>query len=305
MLRAPLIGAACVLETVPPSRTALAALITRTGLNVLQASPGQLRGLLATDAPPAVNTPDRAQPDSKSPEHLRLVCTTGAFIEPEEIARVAATFSSEVHWVYGATETGIVAHLISSPAITETPVGGKLRLTHGVQASACDTLGQPLPSGAPGRLRVRSPWCFAQYAHNPEASAAVFKDGWFYTDDYGAVAADGALSLLGRVDDVINFGGVKVRPRELEQALLSHPGIQDAAILAYPDAVAGEIPVAFVVFRQAVPMGELRAYLEQRLDRWHVPQGLVVTREIPRNGDGKPQKERLKEAYERLGRGQA
>lgn len=314
VLRAHGIGAACVLEPIPPSRAALADLIHATGLTVLQASPGQLRSLLATDAPPA-----RTPPNKTPPDHLRLVCTTGAFIEPEEIARVGATFGAEVHWVYGATETGIVAHLVSpawpssdsreaaadgtpGPAV-KTPAASPLRLAAGVEAVACDAHGQPLPGGASGRLRIRSPWSFTAYAHNAEASAAVFKDGWFYTDDFGRVTSEGQLTLLGRVDDVINFGGVKVRPRELEQALLSHPGIQDAAILAYPDAVAGEIPVAFVVFRQPVPMVELRAYLEQRLDRWHVPQGLVVTREIPRNGDGKPQRERLKEAYERLGQG--
>ncbi len=301
VLRAHLIGAACVLEAVPTSRTALAELIRSTGLNVLQASPGQLRGLLATPAPQPTAPLAPARPARVMPYKLRLVCTTGAFIEPEEIARVAATFDAQVHWVYGATETGIVAHLAS---FNDAKPGDKLFLASAVQASACDAYGQPLPSGAPGRLRIRSPWSFTAYAHNPEASAAVFRDGWFYSDDYGAVSADGQLTLLGRMDDVINFGGVKVRPRDLEQALLSHPCIQDAAILAYPDKVAGEIPVAFVVFRQNVPMGELRAYLEQRLDRWHVPQGLVVTREIPRNGDGKPQRERLKEAYERLGRGQ-
>ena len=135
------------------------------------------------------------------------------------------------------------------------------------------------------------------YAGNIEATAECFRDGWFQTSDFGSFDAAGRLKLGGRIDDAINFGGAKIQPLDVERELEAHPAVADAALVGVRDAMAGEIPVAFVVLRRPISTAELRAFLADRLDQWQIPAALVAIGEIPRNPEGKILRGRLRDAY--------
>ena len=116
-----------------------------------------------------------------------------------------------------------------------------------------DEDGRPLPPGSIGEVRVRSPFAAREYVGDPDTTSRAHRDGWFHLGDTGHLDADGFLYLAGRVDDRINVGGNKLYPFEIEEALLSHPDVADAAAVGIPSARHQEVPVAAVVLRRAQP----------------------------------------------------
>ncbi len=145
--------------------------------------------------------------------------------------------------------------------------------------------------GDSGRVRLRGPMRATGYLGAPPNDTTSFTpDGWFVTDDVGRFAADGSLEVLGRVDAVINTGGVKVDPTIVETLLRDHPAVLDAAVLAAPDTEWGERVVAIVVPRDptAPPtLDVLRAHVSATLPPAHAPRELVITERIVRDGLGK------------------
>jgi o-succinylbenzoate---CoA ligase len=136
-----------------------------------------------------------------------------------------------------------------------------------------------------GELLVRGPMV---------APGAIADDGWLHTGDRGRVDADGTLHVEGRIKDTIVTGGENVAAPEVEEALLAHPGVEDAAVVGRPDEEWGEAVVAYVVARDGVTDEELRAHCRERLAGFKVPRAFVRTGEIPRTASGKALKGRLK-----------
>lgn len=295
VFRALCLGLSVVTEPFPETLAGLGELIDDLDVNCVAASPAQLRQLMTR--PPAASgaTPVATFPQG---QRLRVINVTGAYFAPEEVCQGRLHISPQLRFTYGAAETGVIASLAP-----EDPPDGKFSLMPGVQVQALDAHGQPLGPGLEGRLRIRAPWACNAYARNPEASALSFKDGWFYSTDTGFLDADGRLCLQGRADDAINLGGIKIYPRDVEAALLAHPEVQDAAVIAYPEPTVGEIPVAFVQFRRNLTkdtMPALRAWLTERLYQWQMPRGLVVMQTLPRTADGKLITEQLRETYRKM-----
>ena len=145
--------------------------------------------------------------------------------------------------------------------------------------------------GDSGRIRLRGPMRATGYlGASPDDATSFTPDGWFVTDDIGRFAPDGTLEVLGRVDAMINTGGVKVDPAIVETLLRDHPTVIDAAVLAAPDAEWGERVVAIVVPRDptAPPtLDALRAHVSATLPPTHAPRELVITEQIVRDGLGK------------------
>ena len=145
--------------------------------------------------------------------------------------------------------------------------------------------------GDSGRIRLRGPMRATGYlGSDPDDSARFTPDGWFVTDDLGRFAPDGSLEVLGRVDAMINTGGVKVDPTVVETLLRDHPAVIDTAVLAAPDTEWGERVVAIVVPRdQTAPptLDVLRAHVSATLPPTHAPRELVITERIVRDGLGK------------------
>jgi acyl-CoA synthetase (AMP-forming)/AMP-acid ligase II len=167
-------------------------------------------------------------------------------------------------------------------------------------------VGQPYPSvqlelvdpqESVGRVVVRSPMVMQGYWNRPDATAAILRaDGGLLTPDCGRIAADGSLHLLGRIDDIINSGGHKISPDEVEEVLASHPGVARVAVTAAPDpaGILGQVVRAIVVpTNAALTAEELIRHAAQRLEAYKVPAVVDFVAEIPSSVLGKPQRARL------------
>ena len=154
-----------------------------------------------------------------------------------------------------------------------------------------------LPPGVVGLLGFRAPWIPDRYVDNDKATTESFHEGWFYLGDLGSIDAEGRLSLHGRRDDVINFGGLKIQPQDVEPILLEHPDVEDAAVVAISHAMADEMPVALVVLRRPVTGEALTCFLRSRVDEGLLPTTFIEVPEIFRRADGKILRNRLLAEY--------
>jgi acyl-CoA synthetase (AMP-forming)/AMP-acid ligase II len=144
--------------------------------------------------------------------------------------------------------------------------------------------------GQVGEIALQSP-IFSGYWNNPEANEAAFIGGWFRTGDEGFMDADGNITLVGRVKEVINSGGAKVSPLEVEAVLMQHPDVKEAAVFGLKHPEVGETVAAAVV--GAVSERELRRFAAERLPFYKVPMRIVIVEAIPIGASGKVQRNRL------------
>ncbi len=150
-----------------------------------------------------------------------------------------------------------------------------------------------------GELQARGPWVAASYYQRPEEGERWTKDGWFRTGDVATIDAEGYVKIADRTRDLIKSGGEWISSVDLENALMGHPAVGEAAVIAVPHPHWGERPLAAVVLRegcQATP-AELREHLAQRFPKWQLPDAIVFVEEIPRTSVGKFQKSRLREKF--------
>ena len=214
-------------------------------------------------------------------------CLSGSAPLPVEVQRQFETLTgATVIEGYGLSET--------SPATHANPTQGERRpgsigvplpdtfqrivdLSDGVTELGVDQVGE---------LAVRGPQVMLGYYHQPEESAQVLRDGWFLTGDVARVDADGFAYLVDRKKDMINVGGLKVWPREVEEVLFQHPGVADAAAIGVPDPDFGEVVKAFVVRKPGPPVteGELIAYVRSRLAHYKAPRTVEFRDALPRSG---------------------
>lgn len=168
-----------------------------------------------------------------------------------------------------------------------------------VEIEVVDESGNALPWNGEdtGEYVMRAPTIAAQY-HDDARSAQSFRDGWFLTGDVGVIDPDGYVQLRDRVKDLIKSGGEWISSVELENALMAHPKVIEAAVVSVPDDRWLERPLACVVVREPVESGELATYLEERFARWWVPSEYVFLPEIPKTGVGKFDKKLLRVQFE-------
>lgn len=173
------------------------------------------------------------------------------------------------------------------------------------QVAIVDDDGQPQPPGTRGEVAVRS-WGVTQgYEKNPQATAEAFKNGWYLTGDIGVADAEGYVTLVDRKKDMIVSGGFNIYPAEVERELLSHPDVQEAAVIGVPDPDWGEAVKAVVELRAggAVSEAELIALCKDRLGSMRAPKSVEFRDELPRNATGKVLKREIRapfwEGYER------
>jgi len=172
------------------------------------------------------------------------------------------------------------------------------RLSPFFEARIVDQAGEPLPSDGEttGELEVRGPTVIGSYFENAEASAAALHDGWLRTGDVGTLDEEGWLRITDRAKDVIKSGGEWISSVDLESALMAHPAVVEAAVIARPDERWSERPLACVVTGgEAVSPEQLRAHLRQRVARWWLPEDFAYLEEIPKTSVGKFDKKALRE----------
>ena len=282
VFRAHCMGATLLDENFPLTRSRLTQLVGEAGLSSMTSTPVQLRMLLASPVPDEPALP------------LRLLSTSGAALDPGEVKNVRAQITPNFYAVYDGTETGIVALLHP-----DDPEDAPMRVVPGVDLVAVDALGQTLPFGQSGRLRIRSSWVCDGYFNNDSASAESFQGGWYVSNDLAEISGD-KLRLGSRADDMVNFGGGKVDPFPVEEVLRQHPDVADAAVVAMADVWEGQVPVAFVVLRQTPDLDVLRQYVDTRLDAGQRPVFFVVSRALPYNPDGKIKRNELRKIADQL-----
>jgi long-chain acyl-CoA synthetase len=214
-------------------------------------------------------------------------CLSGSAPLPVEVARQFESLTgANLVEGYGLSET--------SPATHVNPLAGERRSgSIGLPIPNTDhrvvdleTGSIVLPPDTPGELEVRGPQVMLGYFGHPEETAMVLKDGWFRTGDVARIDADGYAYILDRKKDMINVGGMKVYPREVEELLFQHPGVQDAAVIGVPDAEHGEVVKAFVVRKPGatVTEAELIDYVRGRIAHFKAPRSVEFTDQLPRSG---------------------
>jgi long-chain acyl-CoA synthetase len=214
-------------------------------------------------------------------------CLSGSAPLPVEVARrFEALTGGNVVEGYGLSET--------SPATHANPVRGERR---------AGSIGLPLPSTdgrvvdletgtrvlgpeEVGELEVRGPQVMLGYFGHPEETAAVLQNGWFRTGDVARIDADGYTYIVDRKKDMVNVGGMKVYPREVEEVLFQHPAVQDVAVVGVPDEEHGEVVKAFVVRKPQshVRPEELMAFVHERIAHYKAPRSIEFLDALPRSG---------------------
>jgi malonyl-CoA/methylmalonyl-CoA synthetase len=191
---------------------------------------------------------------------------------------------------YGMSEALM---LISNPYAGERRPGTVGMPLPGVSVRIVDSAGHEAGAGEAGEVFVRGPNVFAGYWRNPAATAAAFREGWFRTGDIGERSADGYFTLRGRATDLIITNGYNVYPREIEELLLEVPGISEVAVVGAPDAIRGEVPVAYLVTSEEFESELARETCSRSLASFKVPRAFIRVEALPRNALGKVQKHLL------------
>jgi acyl-CoA synthetase (AMP-forming)/AMP-acid ligase II len=169
---------------------------------------------------------------------------------------------------------------------------GSVGVAAGPQVAIMDEAGRLLGHGMTGEIVIRGPNVMAGYESNPKANAEAFVNGWFRTGDQGVIDSHGYLALTGRLKEIINRGGEKISPREVDEALMDHPAVLQVVAFAVPHDKLGEDIAAAVVLRdgKTATDKELRAFLSARLAAFKVPRTIIFLADIPRGATGKLQR---------------
>jgi acyl-CoA synthetase (AMP-forming)/AMP-acid ligase II len=197
-------------------------------------------------------------------------------------------FGLPVVEAYGMTEA---AHqMASNPLPPGTRKPGSVGPGTSVEVAILDDAGSILAHGEPGEVCIKGPNVFGGYEDNPEANKASFTNGWFRTGDQGTLDENGYVTLVGRIKELINRGGEKISPREIDEALQCHPAVAEAVCFGIADRVYGEEVAAAVVPRYAVTEAELIKHCSSTLADFKVPRVIHIVDEIPRTATGKIQR---------------
>jgi fatty-acyl-CoA synthase len=255
--------------------------------------------------------------------HLRMVVCGGSAVPKALSEAYRAATGLPILQAWGMTETspvGALCHLKTTLAgDLDEEARAELRTSVGqpavgVEARLCrpdaDSPGRPLPwdGSTAGELQVRGPWIAAGYYDDPRSADSFTDDGWLRTGDVATIDPHGYIRLVDRAKDVIKSGGEWISSVELENELMAHPQVAEAAVVGVPDARWGERPVACVVLRSGVDATEdttvdLLTHLEPRVPKWWLPDEVVFLESIPKTSVGKFSKKDLREQLARSGTG--
>jgi acyl-CoA synthetase (AMP-forming)/AMP-acid ligase II len=219
---------------------------------------------------------------------FRFIRSSSAPLPPVVMERLEAAFNAPVLESYGMTEAS--HQMASNPLPPARRKPGSVGLGVGVDVAIMDESGALLPQGQKGEVVVRGANLVDGYENNPEANAAAFTNGWFRTGEQGYLDEDGYLCLTGRIKELINRGGEKISPLEIDDALLRHPAVAEALAFAVPHPTLGEEVHAAVVLRSQVGERELREHCAQTLAEFKVPRRIHLLDALPRGATGKLQR---------------
>jgi acyl-CoA synthetase (AMP-forming)/AMP-acid ligase II len=219
---------------------------------------------------------------------FRFIRSSSAPLPPVIMERLEATFGAPVLESYGMTEAS--HQMTSNPLPPDPHKPGSVGYGFGVEVGIMDEAGVLLAQGQTGEVVVRGANIVDGYENNPDANAAAFVNGWFRTGDQGELDADGYLRLTGRLKELINRGGEKISPLEIDDVLLRHPAVAEALAFAVPHKTLGEEVHAAVVLKGAATERELRDFCASQLAEFKIPRVIHMLEAIPRGATGKLQR---------------
>jgi acyl-CoA synthetase (AMP-forming)/AMP-acid ligase II len=219
---------------------------------------------------------------------LRFIRSSSSALSPETMRQLEARFGAPVLEAYGMTEAS--HQMASNPLPPGDRRPGTVGMGTGIQIGVMDDAGSLVPANDQGEVVIQGPSVIDAYANNPDANLKSFTGGWFRTGDQGFLDADGYLSLVGRLKEMINRGGEKIAPREIDDVLLQHPAVGEAVAFGSPHPTWGEEVVAAVVLKSDATEKELIAFARERLADYKVPKRLYIVEQIPRTATGKIQR---------------
>ena len=183
-------------------------------------------------------------------------------------------------------------HQMASNPLNGIRKPGSVGVPAGPEIAIMDEAGLLMSRGETGEVVIRGENVTVAYENNPKANGEAFVNGWFRTGDQGVIDADGYLTLTGRLKEIINRGGEKISPREVDEALMDHPAVLQAVAFAVPHPMLGEDVGAAVVLREGLTATEqeLGAFLSERLAAFKTPRKILFLAEIPKGATGKLQR---------------
>ncbi len=221
---------------------------------------------------------------------LRLIRSSSSSLPPQVMAALEETFGCPVIESYGMTEA---AHqMASNPLPPAARKPGSVGVAAGPEVSVLNEKNEPVAAGAIGEICIKGPNVTPGYENNPKANDEAFAGGWFHTGDQGRLDEDGYLFITGRIKEIINRGGEKISPREIDEILLDHPAVDQAVTFALPHDKLGEEVAAAIVLKegQSATERELRDFVATRVADFKVPRKIVFVAEIPKGATGKLQR---------------
>jgi len=222
---------------------------------------------------------------------LKTLAVAGAPITAAQRQAARERISPNFIEQYASNETGVLAY--ADAAGQKAHPDGVGWLVDGVELQIVDDAGVEVPTGEFGLARFKGHDFPTSYLNDNEATAKAFRDGWYYTGDVARVSKDNYLFLQGRADDVINNASIKYYPIEIENVLLRHPAVAEAAVFPWPHKIAGQVTGAAVVVKADTNFKELRAYCVANLPDYMVPHVIHFMDALPKNSMGKVLKREL------------
>ncbi|GEO25427.1 long-chain-fatty-acid--CoA ligase [Alicyclobacillus acidoterrestris] len=297
-------GAKIVLPGARPSPADIADLMVSEGVTFSAGVPTVWMGMLEHV---------RKYPGKYDFRRVRMLISGGQAL-PESLVRAyQEELGVAMYQGYGQTETSPVTFLgAPKHTILQLPADEQIRyrtktglLVPGLEMKLVDAAGQAVPHDgvSRGELWLRGPWIANEYYRNPEETAQAFVDGWFRTGDIATMDEEGYLQIVDRSKDLIKSGGEWISSVDLENLLMAHEDVVEAAVIGIPDELWQERPLACVVLRTGAdleqPSDALRQFLRGRVPNFWIPEAFVFLDEIPKTSVGKFAKRTLREQYRR------
>ena len=220
---------------------------------------------------------------------LRFIRSSSSSLPPQVIAELEATFNAPVIEAYGMTEA---SHQMASNPLRGVRKPGSVGVAAGPEVAIMDEQGELMKPGEIGEIVIKGANVTAGYENNSKANEESFVGGWFRTGDQGVIDKDGYVTLTGRLKEIINRGGEKISPREVDEVLMDHPAVLQVVTFAVPHEKLGEDVAAAVVLREGMVATEqeLRTFLSNKLAAFKTPRKILFLTEIPKGATGKLQR---------------
>lgn len=231
---------------------------------------------------------------------LQIAISYGAPLHSQTKEELIKRVSPNLIETYGITETGPIVMLMPHDQLKKIDCIGQPTLH--TKIKIVDSRGNELPTGHEGEIVVQTPYLFEGYLRNPEATAEVLRDGWFYTGDIGKIEAENHtyyLYIMGRSKDIIISGGYNIYAEEVERVIARHPDVQEVVVIGVPDEEWGEAVKAVVVLKPSSQADEREIidFCKANLASYKKPQSVDFITSLPRTGAEKVAKKKLREKY--------